>query len=134
MASLFDTVRSMDKKADALRKLALKNEDRLKSKVVDKIVTRSQSISMQADGLRRLLRGPNKKKAAKEKIVEREENKKMRKKIIEERKAAKEEKQNKARAKAKSLSMRGRGGGGCSIKSPDETARSRMSLLKKKQM
>ena len=132
MASLFETVRSMEKKADQLKKLALKNEDRLNSKVVDKIVTRSQAIGIQADSLRRFLRGPNAKKAAKAKIAEREENKKMRSKIIAERKAAKEDKQNKARAKAKSLSMRGRGGGGGSIKSPDETARGRMTLLKKK--
>ena len=132
MASLFETIRSMDKKADDLRKLALKNEDRLKSNVVDKIVTRSQSISMQADSLRRFLRDSSKKKAAKKEIVKREEKKKARSKIIEERKAAKEEKQSKARTKARSLSMRGRGGGGGSIKSPDETARGRMSLLKKK--
>ena len=132
MASLFETVRSMEKKSDQLRKLAIKQEDRLSSKVVDKIVTRSQAISLEADKLRALLRGPNKKKAAKAEIVKREDNKKYRKKVIEERKAAKQEKQNKARAKAKSLSMRGRGGGGGSIKSPDETARGRMSLLKKK--
>ena len=132
MASLFETVRSMEKKSDQLRKLALKHEGRLSDKVVDKVVTRSQAISHEASKLRALLRGPSPKKAAKEKVVNREDNKKYRKKIIEERKTAKEEKQNKARAKAKSLSMRGRGGGGGSIKSPDETARGRMSLLKKK--
>lgn len=132
MASLFDTIRSMDKKADDLKKLALKNEERLKPKVVDKIVARSQSISMQADSLRRFLRGSSEKKVEKEKVVKREEKKKARAKIIEERKAAKEEKQSKARTKAKSLSMRGRGGGGGSIKSPDETARGYMSLLRKK--
>jgi len=36
--------------------------------------------------------------------------------------------------KLKASQMVGRGGGGGSIKSPDETARGRMSLLKKKQM
>ena len=35
-------------------------------------------------------------------------------------------------ARNKRINLRGRGGGGGSIKSPDETARGRMSLLKKK--
>jgi len=47
------------------------------------------------------------------------------------------EKKNQQSGKAyklRSSQMVGRGGGGGSIKSPDETARGRMSLLKKKQM
>lgn len=37
-------------------------------------------------------------------------------------------------ARNKRINLRAQGGGGGSIKSPDETARGRMSLLKKRQM
>ncbi len=131
MASLFEKFKELDKKSNDLRKLAAKHEDRLSPKVVNKVATRSQVIMMEADNIRRLLRGPSKKKEDRQKVKEKIENQENRKKVIEEKQAAKAEKKENAKTKLKSLSLRGKSGGaGGRMMMPQEY--SKRSLYKPK--